>query len=458
MKYQITILFLTLFSLGNATAQLEMGLHSMTEVWNANQTNPAFMPDKKVTIGLVSLRNNLFLTGPVYSDFIVEENGRTLIDFNRAIAAMEDQNIVRNDFALETLSAAFRVNENLMISVGHTSRVMAYANYSKGLPQVLYQGNAQFIGETVDLSNDFVLNSYNEFAVGVAYNFKILTFGVKAKYLSGFQSAATDPNRNQASLFTDSDIYQVTLNSNYRLNSSGPIEFNGFDEFDADFDFRDIGKELFTQNTGWAFDIGMTANLTEKLSISASAIDLGSIDWEEEVKNFTSNGTFLYDGLDVSDAINDNDNEDPEFGNVLDTLENIFQAVETSEGYSIDLPKKLYLDALYDVTDRLTLGATYFQEEFQNETFQALGFSGRFKAAKFITIGATYSTLLEEEKHFNLGLNGVLNLGPVQLFGVTDNIVGIFNSDDTNYLSGRIGLNLQFGKIKLDETVTVRYF
>ena len=446
IKFKLTLFLAALFFLQNGQAQQEMGLHSMTHVWNVNQTNPAFMQDYKLVVGLPSLRDNLYLTGPTYGDFLVKQDGKNLIDFNKAIEAMEQENIMRNDFQIQTLSFGFRI-KNLMLSLGHTGRVFTYGKYNKALAQVAYQGNAQFVGETIDLSNEFVLNSFNEYALGAAYKLGKITVGAKAKYLSGFRSAATDKDRNSATLYTNPDIYQLTLTSDYRLNSSGTVDFNGFDEFDVDFDLGSSSSELFSKNTGWAFDLGATLEVNEKLTIAASVLDIGSIEWSENTRNYTSNGQFTYDGLDISDAITGGD-EDPDFGNPLDTIEAIFRATETNDSYTVQLPRKFYLSGQYQVTEKLGVGATFFTEKFRDENFNALSFSGRYQALKMLTIGATYTTLLEENKQFNLGLNAAIKLGPVQIFGTTDNVVSLINPDDANYFSARFGINLLFGALE----------
>ncbi len=445
-KIKLTLLLSVLFFFQNTKAQQEMGLHSMTNVWNSNTTNPAFMPDYKFVVGLPSVRDNLYLTGPTFGDFIVEQDGKNFIDFNQAIAQMEEENLIRNDFSIQTLSFAFRI-KNLMLSLGHSGKAFTYAKYNRALPQVVYQGNAQFVGETVDLSNEFVLNSYNEFALGAAYKIGKITIGAKAKYLSGFRSAATDKDQNSATLFTDPDIYQLTLTSDYRLNSSGTVDFNGFDEFDIRFDVNDAGDEIFTDNTGWAFDLGATMEVTEKLTIAASVLDIGSIEWTEDTRNYTSSGTFVYEGLDISDAITNGD-DDPDFGNPLDTIEAIFRATETNDSYTVDLPTKFYLSGQYQISEKLGVGAAFFTGKFRDETFTSLSLNGRYQLLKNLTVGANYSTLLEEGKQFNLGLNAAIKVGPVQVFGTTDNVVSLFNQEDAQFFSARFGVNLLFGKIE----------
>ena len=433
--------------LGFATtvnAQQEIGLYSLNDLWQSNQLNPAFMPDSKLIISLPGLRNNLFLTGATLGDFLVESDTATFIDFNQAIAAMDDENILRNELQVETLSFMFRPGQgNFMISLGHKARVSAYALYPKALAQIAYQGNTQFIGQTIDVGTDFVFSSFNEFSLGLGYKTGKFTFGGKIKYLTGIENAQSDPNKNQATITTSDDVYQVTLNSNYQLNTAGAITYNGFDEIDVNFDPSSIDGALFSANNGFAFDIGVTYAASDKLTLSASILDIGSIEWSDGVTNYLSEGTFTYDGLDISDAISDGDDIDG-FSGVLDTLQAIFMTRESNESYTMDLPRKIYLGAAYDVTDKMTVGGTYFTESFRGQTFQAIGASATFDATNFLTVGASYSTLLESEKHFNLGLNAVINLGPVQLFGVTDNIISLFQVDDAQVVNARFGVNVVF--------------
>ena len=49
----------------------------------------------------------------------------------------------------------------------------------------------------------------------------------------------------------------------------------------------------------------------------------------------------------------------------------------------------------------------------------------------------------------NLGANLLLQLGPVQLFAATDNIISAFDPLGQNSANGRFGLAVAFGKKKV---------
>lgn len=173
---------------------------------------------------------------------------------------MEAQNTVRNELGIPSLSLSFKL-KNLHLSVGHAVKYNAFLMYPKTLPQVVWQGNAQFIGETANLGNEVELAGYHELMAGLAYKIGKVTIGANAKFLSGIAGAATDRQHHSVSLYTDPDIYQITLNGDYILHSAGTVDYQQFEDVKL-FDYAKLtAKEFFSQNGGMAFDFGFRAEL-----------------------------------------------------------------------------------------------------------------------------------------------------------------------------------------------------
>ena len=123
--------------LGFATtvnAQQEIGLYSLNDLWQSNQLNPAFITDKPFTIGLPGVRQSYLLNGIRYSDFLREDTGVVVRDFQKAISKMDNINTIRNDFQFETLSIVYLPEgKDLQVSFGHSIRSSAYLRFSKDL-------------------------------------------------------------------------------------------------------------------------------------------------------------------------------------------------------------------------------------------------------------------------------------------------------------------------------------
>lgn len=435
-NYQLLICFLLLAS-GVLTAQPQLNTHFMRNTAQAGLTNPALIPQQDLHIMLPNIFNGTQITGPAFGDIFTENaDGEVALNVNDIIDNLEDENTLRENLDLETAGVVFSIGK-LRFNVHHAVRFGAFAKYPKTLPQLIWEGNAQFIGQTIDLSNDLQILGYNEFGVGASFKFWKLALGGRLKWLNGIGDVSTD--RNEASLYTDDDAYQLTLAADYRANTSSFLRYNGFGDVSADPDFGNFEfKRWFTKNQGVAFDVGAALDLG-KVKIAVSMVDIGSINWKENVRNYSSNATFTYDGLDISNAIG---GDTFTVGNVLDTLESIFKVVETNNEYSTDLPSKMYLSATWQLNDLIQLGGLYYRETYRGQDFSGIAVNANFNLVKWAQFGATYAIF--EDSYANIGLNGTVKLGPVQLLAATDNIVAVINPDKANFSNVRFGMNLVF--------------
>lgn len=432
LSFIITLLFASQMS-----AQQELGLHFMPHVWQSNSTNPAFVQDKKLTIGLPGIYSAITFDGPTYNQIVSKENGKTVVDIDKLILHLDDENSGRNELGIPTLSLSFKL-KNLHLTIGHAVKYSAFLKYPKTLPQVVWQGNAQFIDQTVDLSNEVELTGYHELTTGLAYELGALTLGANVKFLSGIQSAMTNRNHHSASIYTDPDVYQITLNGDYILHSAGSIDYEQFEDVNVDFSYAKLtAKKFFNKNAGMALDLGAKLELG-KLDLAASVLDIGKITWDDGVKNYEATKTYTYDGLDFSNALT---GDSVKLENALDTLEAIFQVKETSSSYTTKLTRKIYISARYNLTEKLTVSGLYFNENYRDEPYSSVAVGLNFSPVKQVNVGATYA-FKQPDSYDNLGLNLALTLGSVQVFGVTDNLFSLFKPGDAHSFSARAGASI----------------
>lgn len=419
-------------------AQQELGTQLMRGVWQASKTNPALLPEGRFVIGLPGIYNNLNVTNITYNDLFIKENGENVLDIDNAILQLETNNQIRENLELETLSLGVRVGKTFL-SLGHTVRFNAFLNYPKTLPQLIWQGNAQFLGQTVDFSSDMQVFGYNEFYLGAAFEIaKGLTIGGRAKYLSGFGDISTD--RTQLNLFTNEEAYQLSLDADFRVNNTGSIEYNGFRDLAVNYEFGNFDSaELFSQNTGVAFDLGAHLKLGN-LDLAASVLDLGgTINWDEDVRNYSLNGIYEYQGLDVAqDLLLDS----AQLGNAIDTLLEIYDFTETRNTYSTQLPLRYYLSGTYQLNETLRLGAVLYNETYRNESFPAVAVGANVQLFNWLNAGATYA--FRSERFDNFGVNTNMQFGSIQLITMTDNLLSALRPKDSNSANVRVGINLTF--------------
>ena len=141
--------------------------------------------------------------------------------------------------------------------------------------------------------------------------------------------------RDRASIHTDeSSIYELSLASDYTINSAGLIDVSGLERDGGEVDINmteiDVMDALFGQNKGVAIDLGATFRLNDKLEFSGSILDLGMINWKENAKVYSSEGNYEYKGLNLINLV---EAEDTDFGQIADTLLSLIHISEPTRPY-----------------------------------------------------------------------------------------------------------------------------
>ncbi len=437
-KYRFLI-FAALFNFCNNTitfSQQQVGLHFM-DIWQTSKTNPAYISDSTIVVGLPGVHWNYYNTAGDFNSLIVdylnEEKG---IKPGEALSDLPSvDNVLRGVMEVETFNIGYRFGQ-FQLGLNHVQKTDLYLKFPKTLAQLFLEGNGQFVGQEIDLSHDMHLTSYNEFGLSGAVQLNKLNVGARVKFLAGIANASVE--KGAISLFTDDDVYQLTLDGDYALDASGLVNVDDLDNFNlslSTFSFNDF----ITENIGFAIDLGVTYEVNDKLNLSASVLDLGKINWKENVSKYVNQGKTNYDGFDFSQFVG---NDSISFGNIVDTLENTFNFSEESESYSTNMPVKVYLSGTYQLNEKTRLGGLLYYENYRGEHFPVLGLSANTKFKKIFNVGTTYT--VRKNSYFNLGLNFAVNYKAFQLFATADNVIGIFQPYKSSNVNFRGGLNLLF--------------
>ncbi|MEM8523868.1 MAG: DUF5723 family protein [Bacteroidota bacterium] len=440
LTYYCTILLLSGFI--TSQAQQEINLNLRRTVWQANRTNPAFLPDYAVVIGLPSIHNNLYLVNTNLESLVDRENNR--ITLGSAIDQLENNNNFREYLDVETMSGGFYLGK-LHLSLHHAFKFNGYSQIPKKLAEVIYQGNAQFIGETVDLSHDLSAFSYSEFGLGLGIKLgENVSLGGRLKYLSGLGNIST--SRGKFQLTTDDDIYQINLNADYQIDATNFVQYNGLSSNEGVAQLMPIEfKQLISQNQGLAFDAGIYLDF-EDVDIGLSILDIGSITWDDNPRNYSIDGTYNYEGLDLLNAYF---RDTISFSSVLDSLESVFNVQESQNAYTTELPTRFYASFNYYLSEDWSLGAGVYTEWYRENFFSAVTLNAQAILNDLVSVGATYT--LFDQNYDHLGFNAQFHLGSVQLYAMTNNIMSAFQYRKGSNVDFRVGLNFRFSELKEEE-------
>lgn len=432
-KLFFLLLSVTVSSIGQTQ---ELGTAFLRGTWQASHTNPALFPKEKFLIRLPEIYDDIYISSVTYADLIgKDESGKKYLDIDQAIGRLDTRNQINEYLQVGTIGLGVNLGP-VGLSLQHGFRYYALLDYPKTLPQLIWQGNAQFIGQEVDAGADVQLLGYHEVGLGAAVHLgEHITVGGRLKWLGGIAEASTQ--RHDLRIRTDEEAYALQLNADLLVNTSGAVTYDGFRQLSVDFNFGRFDLErTFGNNSGLAADLGVQLQFG-KLDLAASVLDIGSIRWEDGARNYRLQGSYEFSGLDVAQGILA---DSTEFGSILDTLQNLLNVVETFQTYTTNLPRQWYASAGYQVNDTWRLGALFYSQQLRGETYTAaaLGVNARFWP--FLELGATYAW--RNETFDNLGLNAVLRLGPLQVVAATDNILTALNLRDSHSANLRLGVNV----------------
>jgi hypothetical protein len=211
---------------------------------------------------------------------------------------------------------------------------------------------------------------------------------------------------------------------------------------------------LFNRNNkGLGIDLGFNYHLNDKVLLEASVLDLGFINWN----SYTANSElaawdYTYDGISnpislfgdgtsvdfLNDVLEDSIEED---------LKNNYQYSNPS--YSTTLRTKIYASMEYIVDHNNFVSLSFYSSFVRKRWRRGLGIAYNYHLGNFLSATASYS--IYNRSYSNLGAGISLNLGPVEIYMLTDNILafGVLNPRD-NFLnnSGSSSLNIDTKKVR----------
>ncbi len=459
------LLLLVIFLSGSNTilAQQSNTNYFMRGVPQSYLLNPATQPRCNFFLGmpgLAPLEMTFEHSALSFSDIFMEgSNGETItpidIDENADLSAFlnnfQDRNTIGIDQSLNVASLGFRAGETFVM-LDIRQRTMLRFAYPGDLINLIFEGNEN--GDFFDLSS-FSLNttSLMEFGLGLSKEISSgLTVGVRGKLLFGLADLST--NVSEMSIQTNREEWIVT--SKFEGNANLPFVNIPITDGDFEFDSLEIeenistssGIEAATGNFGLGLDLGAHYNLDDKVSLSASIIDLGYVRWKTNNYNISQDATFSFDGVDVPfiDSL--------EMGQALmDSLENEFNITGSKDPYTTFLTAKVYLGGQYHFTEKISVGVLSRSEIYKSKIRQQFTFSANFYPLKMLA--ASFSYTIKDNTYNNFGLGVSTKLGPLNLYMISD-LVPVHLGEEVStglpiiprearMFNLRFGLNLIFG-------------
>jgi hypothetical protein len=199
------------------------------------------------------------------------------------------------------------------------------------------------------------------------------------------------------------------------------------------------------KNSGFALDFGGEYIINEKFDVFASMLNLGSIKWTKNLKNFKTEDTeneFVYDGFDINDYFEDNEFDIDQIESVLDSIADEIGIVETAEPYKSSLAPMLNLGGQFNLTKNDMFSLLIRNQFAKDNNWATASLAYTRKITRDVNI--MVSNLFFQGSYFNPGIGFAANLGPVQLYLVNENFTAPFAIGNANMFAVRFGINLVF--------------
>lgn len=448
MKERIYLLCLLagLFFYNHSIGQ-NFTLYNMNVVPQRTYLNPALIPQGgKISVGLpllsseqLSIRNSGFK----YSDVIKHGDDDSLhLDMDNMLSKLSTNNYLNINYNPDILSFGIAVDKNYF-SFNVTEKIDVRFRYPKAFMEFLWKGNGAYLDKEMKFDFGLDFSHYREYGLGFAREINDkLSVGGKVKYLYGMENFSI--KRSDISVMTAADDYAITAKANIEINSCGIASDSTSPEFNA-------SQYAFSRkNSGFGLDLGGVYKATEKLTVSASILDLGFINWKDNPTNYVShdqNAQFTYKGFELNQLINSDSSSTDDIGKALgDSLSKIFKIDTLHSNYKTNLSSQIYLGGNYSLTEKSTAGVILYGQVFDKKVHPGIALSYNHQLANWVNVSATYS--MYNKSYTNLGLGVALKGGPVQFYIVTDNIFGMILPQHTKNIQLHFGINLLFGKKK----------
>ena len=382
----------------------------------------------------------------------------TRIDIDRLARVIGNRNHIRLGGKAGLLGFGFEAND-WFFSMNISNRTSGRLSFNRDIIDAR-DGNWDL---TNNLPREVIINgtgihliNYTEFAIGAAYQINPkFSAGIRAKYLLG--SAHIQTRRSNIGIITTDSPLELTVTSDLLVRGNLPLDLALDNEgyvTDAEShlnSYSDLPALLLSWNHGMAVDAGIIYSYSEKVTFSASLLDIGFIQWRKNTSMISQDEEFVFQGIDMNNYLQSNAETD--FIQALqDSIETRLRLSGSNDPYTAMIPARFFIATDYKWNQKINLGVVLEGEILSSRLYPSITFTAIYRPSDILSASLSYS--LMDRGFANLGYGIIIGKSPVSFYFVSDNIPftyvheedqGLIWPYSARTMNFRIGMNIILG-------------
>jgi len=466
------MLFIALWAI-TSIAQNKQLLYGVEDIPQNLMLNPGskVMQKKHYGIPLFSqFHFNLGMSGvSVYDIF-----GKPGVDINTRIRnkifELSNKDFFTSTQQLELINFGWLAKNKLYFSGGIYEEFDFILYFPRDLAILAWEGNQDYLNYEFDLgevSTTGDLMTVYHFGVNKQVT-KKLTAGIRLKvYSSMFSYRSTNNNGAFVTRLGDENspnIYEHSLeNVNMSVETSGYASLRDMDGA-SQVTGKVLGRAFFGGNLGVGIDIGGTYDITNRLTASASVLDIGAVFHTKDVETYKVDSNYTLDGIElIFPALVDGQGTLPYYDDLedeverevpIDTVNNSYtqlrpMKLNASLSYSFGSPIDGGTDCnCYDMSGGLIRNQAIGLQYYAISRPKGLQMAGTIfyyrRLFDFLSAKATYT--LDSYSSSNVGMGMFMDFGKFNFYVAADNLLSYGNLAKAKSVSLQLGFNIKIAR------------
>ena len=431
-KFIILALLSMMVLLGKS--QTNLVFYNTTDQFHSSNFNPAFLVNQKQ-----------------FTFSIFPLSGMSVGYNNQAVVKDMLKKIIRGDSITNTLNNVFNSLvkrglfyqrfESSLLNFGYNSNLGSFNFRIKEIELLMSYLKGPFADFITDPTyNKLFINQpqtfpvsmvyYREYSLGYAREIieNKLNVGVRVKLYFGKFTALSEV---QGQLVKE-------MNSAFSLQTKGLLKLSVPIIVSKDKDevpkggstianFTPVKFMLNSKNIGTGIDLGINYKINSQFILSASVVDLGKINWKNNLNTIKYKGKYEFPVKFTADPGSDYLTKIPNFSTeAKGRVNELFKADLSGESFSTPLPTNFYIGGQYQINSKFNIGIVDRYIKAKGMNFNSISVTGTFILKNNFTINTGYSIL--GNSYFNLPFGLIYNWDGGQYYIGTDNIFSFISS------------------------------